>query len=114
MRARTAGGVCWACGNEARCCAVCARCAAAASGFVSVLLQAARTNESARGRARAIGRIGTRSGRGGDAMQLDRAPGLVLHLARELAAGRVDVVAARLAHRGDEPGVLEDALERDD
>ena len=31
----------------------------------------------------------------------------VLHLAGELAAGRVDVVAARLAHRGDDAAVVQ-------
>ena len=41
-------------------------------------------------------------------------PGAVLHLAGQLAAGGVDVVAARLAHGGDDAGILQHCRERRD
>src|SRR5690606_42161537 len=40
--------------------------------------------------------------------------GTVEHLALQLAAGGVDVVAAGAAHRGEHPGVQQDPLEGED
>src|SRR5438445_1792203 len=62
-----------------------------------------------------------RASRGGAAVQSHRRArhalfrvSPVLHLAGELAASRVDVVAAGLAYRRDDAAVLQDARERGD
>src|SRR6185369_3539893 len=52
--------------------------------------------------------------RGDDARQPRAALGAIRDLPRELSARGGDVVASRLANSGDEAGVDQDALERDD
>jgi len=54
------------------------------------------------------------SRRDGVAYALPAPLGSILHLARELPAGGVDVLATRLANRRHEPGILKHALEGED
>src|SRR3546814_13601907 len=76
---------------------------------------ASSTSDSAQAMA-LNGRIGSPGrGKGGLCLQplvvLGLAPGAVGHLPLELAAGGVDVVAARASHRRDHAGAVEQLLE---